>query len=146
MVIITGTSLAFGLWSSHSKVNPNCGHVLCFLQLVCYVFVYPYPSTPHGVSEHAFPTIILFHHITLFPIRPSKPSCVMSLFASICSIPQPVFHFIPIHRLLLSTCHPTPLLYFLPSSSSPFSMYIVVVVVLHLRFPVPTRTSFDLFY
>ena len=87
MGIITGISLVFGLWSSHSRVNPNYGHVLCLLQLVCYIF-FSYPSTPHGVSEHAFPTIILFHHITCFQYVPSKLPCVMSL----CSLVSVLSH------------------------------------------------------
>lgn len=57
----------------------------------------------------------MLHHITF--VSPSKPFCVMSLCSLVCFYPHspPCLHF-PINRLLLSTCHPHPLLYFHPSS------------------------------
>ena len=107
------------------SVSPAIG-VLCFF--------FPYPSTHHGVSEHAFPTIILFHHITLFPIRPSKPSCHVSVRVYL-FYPTARVSFLSYPSSFVVDVSPyPPLLYFHPSSSSPFSMYIVVVVVvLHLR-------------
>jgi hypothetical protein len=102
-------------------------------------------SSSSGVSEHAsFPTIILCHvtpHYLCFHYVPSKPFCLscLSLFACLFSIPTaPSVFVFPINRLLLSTCHPHPLLYFHPQLlPNPLSMYIVVVVVFHSRSLLP---------
>lgn len=116
----------------------------CNLVCLCFFFFFFYPIY---VVQWRLGTRLVFqpsfcamlHHITF--VSPSKPFCVMSLCSLVCFYPHspPVFTFLSI-VFCCRRVTPTHCCIFTPAPSpfTPFSMYIVVVV--HSRSLLPTRT------
>ena len=120
------TSLAFGLWSSHLRVNPNNGHVLylpaigVLRSLSSFLSIY----VPWRLGTRLFqPSFCaMFHSINFVSnthLANHPVSCLCSLMSVLSHSP---YLFVSINRLLLSTCHPTPLLYFLLPTPFPCTL------------------------
>jgi hypothetical protein len=68
-----GTSLAFGLWFSHLKANPNNGHALYLpaIGVLCSFSFFLSIYVPWRLGTRLFHASFcdMFHFITLFLIR-----------------------------------------------------------------------------